>query len=68
MSTTTTQSDVANISFWQKSLNWLRVFEDAMDFDPTQASIDRLNDQVIDLQNTVDALRLRLNAEDPTLF
>lgn len=64
MSTAATQTVVTNISFWRKSWNWLRAFEDAMDFDPTQASIDRLNHQVNELKNTVDELQLQLNARN----
>ena len=64
MSTSTTQNDIANISFWRKSLNWIRAFEDAMDFDPTQASIDHLNRQVTELKGTVDKLQSRLSAQD----
>ena len=64
MSTTTTQSDMTNNPFWRKSLNWIRTFEDAMDIDPTQASIDHLKRQVTELQGTVDKLQSRLSAQD----
>jgi hypothetical protein len=64
MSATTTQNDVTNISFLRRSWNWLRAFEDAMDFDPTQASVDRLNHQVNELKGTVDKLQSQLSAGD----
>lgn len=64
MSNVTPRSDVTNISFWRKSRNWLRAYEDAMDFDPTQASIDRLNHQVNELKNTVDELQSQLSARN----
>jgi len=68
MSTTTPQSDVANISFWRKSGNWLRAFEDAMDFDPTQASVDRLNHQVNELKGAVSKLQSQLSARNEQPF
>lgn len=68
MSNVTHQSDVTNISLWRKSRNWLRANEDAMDFDPTQASIDRLNHQVNELKNTVDELQLQLSARNEQPF
>jgi hypothetical protein len=64
MSTTTTQSDITNVPFWRKSLNWIRALEDAMDVDPTQASIDNLKRQVTELKGTVDKLQSRLSAQD----
>lgn len=64
MPTTTTQSDIINVPFWRKSLNWIRAFEDAMDVDPTQASIDNLKRQVTELKGTVDKLQSRLSAQD----
>jgi hypothetical protein len=64
MPTTTTQSDITNVPFWWKSLNWVRAFEDAMDVDPTQASIDNLKRQVTELKGTVDKLQSRLSAQD----
>lgn len=60
MSTATTQGDVTDISFLRRSWNWLRALEDAMDFDPTQASIDSLKRQVTELKGTVDKLQSQL--------
>ena len=64
MSTTTLRSDTANISFWRKSMNWVREFEDAMDLDPSQASAGHLKLQVTELEATVGKLQSRLNAQD----
>lgn len=64
MSTTTPQTDTANISFWRKSLNWMRDFEDAMDLDPSQASTVHLQRQVTELEATVRKLQSRLNAQN----
>jgi|GEM_PF-1095159 len=62
--TTTTQSDITDIPFWRKSFNWIRAFEDTIDFDPTQASIDHLNHQVTDLKATVGNLESRLSTQE----
>lgn len=64
MPTTTTQNDVTRTSFWRKLFNWMRAFEEAMDIDPRQGSIDHLSRQVAELKDTVDKLQKQLNSAE----
>ena len=64
MSTDTVQNDVTKISFWRKSFNWIRAFEEAIDFDPRQASVDHLRRQVAELRCKVDKLERQLSTDE----
>ena len=52
------------MSFWRKSLGWIREFEEALEFNPTQASIDQLNRQVTELKGVVRNLETKLDTHD----
>ena len=48
-----------NPSRWQKLLAWLTAFEEAMDYDPREASIKHLRAEVDRLNARLDAARGR---------
>lgn len=64
MSLTAANSDTTEMSFWRKSLGWIRALEDASEFNPTQTSIDHLNRQVAELKSLVGSLEAKLDAHD----
>ncbi len=64
MSPTAANSDTTEMSFWRKSLGWIREFEEALEFNPTQASIDQLNRQVTELKGVVRNLETKLDTHD----
>ncbi|MFT7633961.1 MAG: hypothetical protein ACI87E_005020 [Mariniblastus sp.] len=64
MPTATTQTDTANPALWRRLLNWIRALEEAMDIDPSQASIDHLKRQVMELKETVDKLQSQISSQD----
>ena len=64
MSTTATHTSDTNVSFWRKSLDWIRAFEEATDYDPAQASINLLNGQVIKLKDKVSNLEAQLGGKE----
>lgn len=61
MSTTSITHNSASVSLWQKSMNWIRAFEEAMEFDPTQSALEKLNHQVAELKGTVQELEAQLD-------
>lgn len=64
MPTTGTHTSDTNVSFWRKSLDWIRAFEEAMDYDPAQASINCLNGQIIELKDKVSNLEAQLGGKE----
>lgn len=64
MSLTAAHSDTTDMSFWRKSLDWIRALEDALEFNPTQASIDHLDRQVTELKGVVSSLEAKLDTHD----
>lgn len=61
MSTASTTQDTSNPSFWQRSLNWIRALDEAVAYDPTQASIDQLTHEMAQLKGTLRRVEDQLN-------
>lgn len=54
--TTNIESSPASISGWTRLIQWMRGLDEALDYDPAEQSINRLNHKITSLEERIRQL------------